>query len=392
MEIKPHRKTKDSDLYDSSLISAIYDATIDDSKWQDVVDIMSARIPGTTTSIVRHNLEPVIEANILYSGFDPKQIDNYQAYFKNINPVLNILKKKKSNSHKKQDIIFRTSDISDTEYYNDYLKPQEVKKGIHVKLKYSENELLTFSKLIKEDEDGKVTAESLLQTHTYLPHISRAIQIYRHLSSAGINIRNLENTLDSLAVSVFVISNSQAVTYSNLAAQKLLTTSAALRIDRFNHIQASHHPSDEQLQAAIVFAQSNPYPSPPVKIHRSDNKHPLIAIALRYDCESAWQSKFNKLFSDRTENICLFVFEPVARVVSQNKIIASSFNLTPAQVRLTQALAQGALLQDYANQIGISRNTARNHLAAIMKKMSISRQSELISIVAQLSTIDYARK
>ncbi len=381
---------KDFDLYDNSLVSAIYDATIDDTKWQDVVDIMSARIPGTTTSIVRHNLEPVIEANILYSGFDPKQIDNYQAYFKNINPILNILKKKKSNSCKKEDIIFRTSDILNTEYYNDYLKPQGVKKGIHVKLKYSENGLLTFSKLIKEGEDGKVTAKSLLQARTYLPHISRAIQISRHLSSARINIRNLENTLDKLAVSVFVIANSQAVTYSNPAAQKLLTTSAALRIDQFNHIQASHHPSDEQLQAAIVFSQSNPYPFPPVKIHRSDNKHPLVAIALRYDCESAWQTKFNKMFSDRMENIYLFVFDPAARVVPQNQIITSAFNLTPAEARLTQALAQGVILQDYADQIGISRNTARNHLAAIMEKMGITRQTELISIIAQLSTIDCA--
>jgi DNA-binding CsgD family transcriptional regulator len=377
---------------DVSLISTIYDATLDEKGWQDVVDTMSAHIPGTTSSICNRTFGPEIEEIVLQSGFDPYHIDAYLAHFKKLNPVLKALENQKTNSLKYEDFLYRMSEIAHTEYYNGFLKPQNFKSGIHVKLNCGSKNVIWFSKLIEGDEDSKLTAQSLWQVRAYLPHISRAIQISRHISNSRINILNLEDTIDKMSVSAFVIDSSQSVFYANLSAKRLLATSAELQINSFNQIQASHPSSDERLQAAISFALSHSHSPAPVKIQRSDGTRPLIAIILRYHHDSEWQSKFSKLFSDETQSICLFIFDPSTHMAPLNGLIASAFNLTPAQTKLTRALAQGYRLQDYADIAGISRNTARNHLAAIMEKMGITRQSELISIISQLSAIDCSPK
>ncbi len=377
---------------DVPLINTIYDATIDDTKWQNVVDMMSANIPGTTSSICNRISGPEIEEIVLHSGFDLHHINNYVAYYKKLNPVLKALEYQKANSLKLEDILYRMSEIADTEYYNDFLRPQNFQSGIHVKLNCSPKNVIWFSKSIEGDGDSKLTVQALWQTRTYLPHISRAIKISRHISNAKINILNLEDTVDKMSVSAFVIDSSQSVLYSNLSAKRLLANSSVLLINSSNQIQASHPSSDERLQAAIHFALSHTHSPAPVKIQRSNDTRPLIAIILRYHHDSEWQSKFSRLFSDRIQSICLFVFDPSAHVAPLNGLIASAFSLTPAQTKLTRALAQGYQLQDYAVIAGISRNTARNHLAAIMEKMGITRQSELISIISQLSAIDCSPK
>ena len=376
----------------ASLLNIIYDATIDETRWQDVVDALSADVPGTASSICNRIMEPETEEIVLQSGLNPHHIDTYLAYYKKLNPVLKILENQKANSLEDEDILYRMSEIAHTEYYNGFLKPQNFKTGIHVKLNCGPKNVIWFSKLIKGDEDSKLTAQSLLQVQTYLPHISRAIEISRHISNSRINILNLEDTIDKMSVSAFVIDSSQSVFYANLSAQRLLATSSTMKINKSNHIEVSHPPSDERLRSAIGFALSHSHSPAPIKIQRSDNTRPLIAIVLRYHHDSEWQSKFSKLFSDRTESICLFIFDPATHMAPLNGVIAAAFNLTPAQTKLTRALAQGYQLQDYADFAGISRNTARNHLAAIMEKMGITRQSELISIISQLSVIDCSPK
>ncbi len=381
-----------NDKIDVSLVNAIYDATIDDTKWQNVVDMMSAHIPGTTSSICSRTFGPEIEEIVLHSGFDPLHIDSYLAYYKKLNPVFKALQNQEANSLKHADILYRMSEITHTEYYNGFLKPQKFESGIHVKLNSCPKNIIWFSKSIEGDGDSRLTAQSLRQTRTYLPHIFRAIEISRHISNSRINILNLEDTIDKMSVSAFVINSSQSVFYANLSAKRLLATSTELQINSSNQIQASHPSSDERLQAAISFALSHSHSPAPVKIQRSGEARPLIAIILRYHHDSEWQSKFSKLFSDKTQSICVFIFDPATHMAPLNGVIASAFNLTPAQTKLTRALAQGYQLQDYADTTGISRNTARNHLAAIMEKMGITRQSELISIISQLSVIDCSPK
>lgn len=69
-------------------------------------------------------------------------------------------------------------------------------------------------------------------------------------------------------------------------------------------------------------------------------------------------------------------------------LLAGVYGLTHAEARLAAALAAGKSLQQYADQTRHSRNTVKSRLSAIFRKTGVSRQSDLIRLLAQISAVD----
>ncbi|WP_439271787.1 response regulator [Pseudochrobactrum sp. HB0163] len=57
------------------------------------------------------------------------------------------------------------------------------------------------------------------------------------------------------------------------------------------------------------------------------------------------------------------------------------YGLTPAELRITQALAQGSKLTQIATDLGVSRSTVAFHMRNIFQKTETGRQTELVALV-----------
>lgn len=62
--------------------------------------------------------------------------------------------------------------------------------------------------------------------------------------------------------------------------------------------------------------------------------------------------------------------------------LSQLFGLTPAEARLAAARAGRETVEEYAEQAGISRGTARWTLKHVMEKTGCRRQSELMLLLA----------
>ncbi|MCB1685572.1 MAG: alpha/beta fold hydrolase [Pseudomonadales bacterium] len=69
------------------------------------------------------------------------------------------------------------------------------------------------------------------------------------------------------------------------------------------------------------------------------------------------------------------------------KVVQASFGLTDAEAQVTLSIARGLTLKQTASELGISVNTARNHLQATFAKSGINRQGDLVLVITQLSVI-----
>lgn len=67
--------------------------------------------------------------------------------------------------------------------------------------------------------------------------------------------------------------------------------------------------------------------------------------------------------------------------------LSDAFGLTPAEVRLAMALCEGVSLRGFAEQQGLSVNTARNQLTAVFEKVGVNRQTELVRALSELGQI-----
>lgn len=70
--------------------------------------------------------------------------------------------------------------------------------------------------------------------------------------------------------------------------------------------------------------------------------------------------------------------------VPSAQVLKDFFNLTPAEGQLCHHIVAGVALKDVAQIQGISPETARKHLASILKKTGCSRQSELQRLIASI--------
>ncbi len=66
-------------------------------------------------------------------------------------------------------------------------------------------------------------------------------------------------------------------------------------------------------------------------------------------------------------------------------ILQAAYRLTPAEARLAQALSSGTSLAEAASRFAITAATARSQLKAIFAKTGVSRQSDLVRLVAGLA-------
>lgn len=71
------------------------------------------------------------------------------------------------------------------------------------------------------------------------------------------------------------------------------------------------------------------------------------------------------------------------------QLLRQIFRLTPSEVTLTSHLACGLSLAEAAERSQISRETARSHLKAVLRKTGTHRQSELMALLTGMSVVHH---
>jgi DNA-binding CsgD family transcriptional regulator len=79
--------------------------------------------------------------------------------------------------------------------------------------------------------------------------------------------------------------------------------------------------------------------------------------------------------------------DPEDRLMPSVATLRECFALTDAEARLAVQVASGLTLEDVARRSSISKITARNQLAAAMKKIGVRRQAELVATVSAMAPL-----
>jgi DNA-binding CsgD family transcriptional regulator len=88
----------------------------------------------------------------------------------------------------------------------------------------------------------------------------------------------------------------------------------------------------------------------------------------------------NDIFSQATS---LLVVTPVDRaVVPTAKVLQGLFDLTPAEARVARGIGEAQTVEALALSAGVSIETVRSQLKAVLSKTGLSRQQELINLLA----------
>ena len=110
----------------------------------------------------------------------------------------------------------------------------------------------------------------------------------------------------------------------------------------------------------------------PIVIRR-EGKHPIIAKVLPVPAAAR-----NLFFGARA----ILTLGPVGPKARPNaSLLSQAFGLTSAEAKLAATLADGTSLKEAAQELTISRETARSQLKTVFTKTDTHRQSQLVALL-----------
>jgi len=180
--------------------------------------------------------------------------------------------------------------------------------------------------------------------------------------------------LDGIPAGVIVIDGDGRVRWLNRAAEDLLQQDDGL-MSRDGRLQAARPAESAKLARLIAGAVGGA---------KSPASAGGMLVARRRG--RPWLSLSVTPLGPRTSGLdeplaLILVSDPAARVLSE-AALAELFGLSPAERRLAAALMSGQTLTQCAVGFGVEISTVRTQLRAILEKVGVSRQTDLLRVLA----------
>jgi pimeloyl-ACP methyl ester carboxylesterase/DNA-binding CsgD family transcriptional regulator len=204
------------------------------------------------------------------------------------------------------------------------------------------------------------------------PHFQRAHDIHLQLAEAEGERNALEGVMDRLPLGMAIVSGNGAIISVNRSLLSLARSQGSLRIEAGRLVST---PPDA-LDGALLHVLHGTASDEPLRLPGT-TQPPGAPLSL-------WISRLAPTAAARQlrqpERALVLAASQTTRALSEHGL-ATLFELTPAEARLTQQLALGRTLDEICQALDISSNTAKTHLKRVFAKVGVKRQSELMQAV-----------
>jgi DNA-binding CsgD family transcriptional regulator len=207
------------------------------------------------------------------------------------------------------------------------------------------------------------------------PHLRRAVVLASKFRSA-LAARTLD-ILAALELKAAVLDGTGLVVDLSSASERLLGDDLRL-VNR--RLTAARPGEDDALQAVLRNAVAPAHPAsqsgPSVATITRDGRLPLLVEGICLPAPA--RDAFSRVAG-------LVIFHDLERATRQPAERARAlFGLTAAEARVAAAVGSGLAPQKVADELGLAESTVRSVLKQVFAKTGVSRQSELVALLAKL--------
>ncbi len=371
------------------LIQLIYDAALDADYWPFLLDQISQSFDSAKGTFFLFDGEKSDYPFIYDYNVDPVYSQAFEQYYSTLNPyTLSALGNMPQGKVVYASEFFSENDCKKTEFYNDFLKPQEISTAhTCINLENHPNRIATFIVAPPAhifDKNRKTFANKL---QLLAPHIVRAVELNRLTQGLQLAQQSLENLILNFNWPLFIVDQNSQLQTSNPQAEQLIRKNSLLYLDQFGCLQAKGIQQKTVLTKAIATSgQINGKTGEPLSLIDSRSGCSYMAWVLSLSQANSDKSDQGFSFINELNKKCsLIIIVPIDGISDQSiDLIAQTLNVTQAEARLINALMEGTTLTEYALKSKISKNTVKNHLANIYYKTATTRQAELVAFAYKL--------
>jgi DNA-binding CsgD family transcriptional regulator len=359
-----------------SLIGLIYDAAADPALWPAFLTRFADTVGGTLTVLHGQDLTSDQGAIAAAVRMDPA----YQAQFKEYYSGINVFMTRRKHLIMRPGqvvtgpMLTPEAEVLESEYYNDFLRPQDVCHLLGV-IALSEGSWTCNVSTMRPrhmkpwGDDERAFAQALV------PHLQRGLQLHRRLIALEVERQGAAEAMDHLTIGLILLDANGHHILVNRSAQAILDQRDGLSLSH-DGLRAGRPHLTAQLRA-LISASSQAGSGHglgaggALSLPRASGKRALSVLVTPL-------SVGRYVLGRRVAAVAVFVTDPEEIVETPPESLRRLYGLTAAEARLACHLLGGETLHEAKDELGITTNTARTHLKRIFSKTGAQRQSELM--------------
>ncbi len=355
------------DVFDDTLTDRIYEAAIVPELWPGVLSEMSNAVGGAGAVL--------FTANSAQMGWttSPDLRDIFAEFVRDgwaaINPRPVRLGAANHAGFVRDNDFFSNEEMDSDPVYG-YYRKNGLGWATGTMLDTPSGDSIIFS-FERAYDKGPVPMEIVHQFDQLRPHLARSALLTSRL---GLDrAKAMAAALQSLGLPGAVLRGGGRVLTVNDALERLMPS---LLQDRRERLHLTDIAADALLEEALARRSlaGGPVSVNSIPVAATDEHPPMILHLLPI------RGVAHDVFSQATS---LLVVTPVDRaIVPTAKVLQGLFDLTPAEARVARGISEAQTVDALALSAGVSVETVRSQLKTVLSKTGLSRQQELINLLA----------
>lgn len=350
---------------DDELIDVIYGAMLGETTWQDFLERLSDNAPFGRTVMFSHNMNQADDYLAMAACFEAGQLESYAAHYIDQNPWSDSCAVRKVGLGVISDEIVPPQDMVGTEFYEDWMVPNDVAASVGVTIDKSGTCPLIISTVTSRDDPEANKAFSD-QMSRIAPHLNRAARFYRQGAGKWSGFALGASLFDAVNIGVIILGEDGRAKSVSATAQQM--AHQGVRINPMGQLALR----DEAAQAALKAMLKRVYDGP--------KSYSLFAGGLKLTLLRVEKDRISLYFEGPT---VVILMERHGR--GQNLIdlgsFAETYRLTSAEQRALAGVVAGKSVAEIAEEAGVSRETIRTQLKRLYAKTSVNGQADLVRLV-----------
>lgn len=359
-----------------ALIDLIHGAIHGDASWHEFLDAARGLVPNGHAMLLFHDAAAETGAIGLAAGGDTSMAAAYRDHFSKINPWMPHASVRPLGRVMQADEMLPRKALRTTEFYNDYLRPQEIETGFGVTIRRDGGCNYNFTVLCADPDEGALeTAKTAFQA--LVPHLREAFEHHRRqpeemfITPDGAAHDRLPRRRGLVRVGPGC-----RVLFADTYAQWLADRSGSLSIGAFGRFSSKSQALTDYVENQLATWDGGAS-LPSMRIFHL--RRETGALPLRV---TVFRPGGSGVVFFRGPECILQIEDPADGFPAAVEEFVELFGLSPAERRIVEGLANGLALDAIAAESGLSVATLRTQLKHIFSKTGLNRQSGIVRYIS----------
>jgi DNA-binding CsgD family transcriptional regulator len=223
--------------------------------------------------------------------------------------------------------------------------------------------------------DGPVSTETIRALDALRPHLARTA-----ILSARMRLERARAAADALAalgLAALVFDTERKVLAANSQVETIADLLHWRAMDRVTLMDKQADALLSEALARIRLPDNSGVRSFPVRLAASDGVFVGHVVPIRFSAQDIFAG-----------SAAIFLLMPVsAPTIPPLELMRSLFDLTAAEARVARGLAAGKMVEEIASEGGVSPNTVRVQVRALLEKTGMQRQTDVVALLTGLMPV-----